>query len=637
VNRLAGLWLVVVCALALPAWAQGGVEIETQLSSREVEVGEAFQVIVTVFTATGEMPGAPRLKLPPGLAAQGPNISQQQQVSISGGSVQQRVGISASWAVTASRPGNYTVGPPSVQVGGRQASGRTAMVRVVSRGQGRRRDPFGSPFDPFDRFDPFGGMGRVPGFPRLPPIPGWDQPDQGRNLLPPAPDPYRVDQAPDRTAFLRAVVEPRQAVIGQPLVYRILAYGRMGPFKEGMLKEGARPDFLMQPIVATSEEQPLYGLSIGGDEWIAKKIRELVLFPLRTGRLTIAPSQMAFAGQGYIQAQKLLERESPAVEVVVTEPPVAGRPSGYQLGDVGKFELGATVEPRECRRGESVSVVVKLTGSGNFPLRLRLPQQHGVEWLEPTISDELIPANASITGTRRFAYVVRVDREGRFDLGEVRLPYWDPERRGYGMAATALGFLEARPPDPGRKPDDTAASDPLKNLIEPRRQLGAPPIRATTWGDSPWFWSLLGAGPLGVVLVRGGIWGGRWLGLYWRGRRRSSQCLASQAIRDARRAALAGDVGAAASALERALYLALEGTTGLRARALLRPELAASLGTAGLRTELVDTVCALLDECDGLRFTGSEGGAIMDLVGRTEQAVTALGRARSGSSARGDS
>jgi hypothetical protein len=265
-----------------------------------------------------------------------------------------------------------------------------------------------------------------------------------------------------------------------------------------------------------------------------------------------------------------------------------------------------------------------------------LPQQHGVEWLEPTVSDELIPANATITGTRRFTYVVRVDREGRFDLGEVRLPYWDPERRAYGMAATALGFLEAHPPDPSRKPGDTVASDPLKNLVEPRQHLGAPPIRLTTWGDSLWFWSLLGAGPAGVVLVRGGIRGGRWLGLYWRARRRSSQYLASQAIRDARRAALAGDACAAASALERALYLALEGATGLRARALLRPELAACLGKAGLRADLVDAVCAVLDACDGLRFTGSEGGAIMDLVGRTEQAVTALGRVRSGSSARGD-
>jgi hypothetical protein len=607
--------------------------METQLSSREVEVGEPFQVIVTAFATTGETPSAPRLKLPPGLGAQGPSISQQQQVSISGGNVQQRVGISASWVVTASRPGNYTIGPPSVQVGGRLATGRAATVRVVARGQGRQRGPSGSPFDPFDRLDPFGGLGRFPAFPRLPAIPGWDEPMQAPTV-PPAPEAYRTDHAPDQTAFVRAVVEPTQAVVGQPLLYRVLAYGRMGPFNENGSKEGSRPDFLMQPIVANSEEQPLYGLSVGGEEWTVKKIRELVLFPLRTGRLAIGPLKMVFAGPRYVQQQKLVERESNAVEVVVTEPPVSGRPAGFQLGDVGKFELGATVEPRECRRGESVSVVVKLTGSGNFPLRLRLPQQHGVEWLEPTVSDELVPANATIAGTRRFTYVVRVDREGRFDLGEIRLPYWDPNRRAYGMAGTALGFVEARPPEPGKRHDDAVASDPLKNLLEPRKHLGAGPTRRATAGDSPWFWSLLGAGPLGIVLLRGGVRGGRWLSLYWRTRRRSSQYLASQAIRAARRAALGGDAGAAASALERALYLALEGATGLRARALLRSELRASLGTAGLSAELVATVCVVLDECDGLRFTGSNGGAIVDLVERTEQTVAALGRARPGTGAR---
>jgi hypothetical protein len=629
VRRLAALLLLVLCALSLPARAQGGVEVTTQVSAQQVEVGEPFQVMLNAFSATGELPSAPRLKVPPGLSAQGPSISQQQQVTVTGGAIQQRIGISASWVVVASRPGRFNLGPPSVHVGSRQAVGRLVVVEVVARGQGRRRNPFGSPFDPFDRFDPFGGLGPFPAMPRLPPIPGWDQQEPGRLSLPAAPEAFRVDHAPDRTAFLRVVVEPKQAVIGQPLLYGVYAYGRQGPFKEGMLKEGSRPDFLMQPIIATSEEQQLYGLSIGGEEWATRKIRELVLFPLRTGRLTIGPTKMAFAGQGYIVEKKtLLERESPALEVVVSEPPVAGRPSGYQLGDVGKFELSATVEPRECRRGESVSVVVKLSGSGNFPLRLRLPQQRGVEWLEPTVSDELVPANATISGTRHFTYVVRVDREGRFDLGEIRLPFWDPDRQAYATARNALGFLVARPPDPGKRPDEAVAPDPLKNLVEVRKRLGAIPIRAATTGDNPWFWSLLGAGPLGVVLLRGGVRGGRWLGRFWRTRRRSSQYLAAEALGEARRASLAGDPGRAASALERALYLGVEGATGLRARALLRPELGARLSQAGLATDLCETVCSLLDECDALRFTGSSGEAVADLVARGERTLAALGRVR---------
>ena len=43
-------------------------------------------------------------------------------------------------------------------------------------------------------------------------------------------------------------------------------------------------------------------------------------------------------------------------------------------------------------------------------------------------------AAALAGGTRTFSYVVRVHKPGSIDLGEVRLPYYDPDRKTYEIA-----------------------------------------------------------------------------------------------------------------------------------------------------------------------------------------------------------
>jgi hypothetical protein len=335
------------------------------------------------------------------------------------------------------------------------------------------------------------------------------------------------------------------------------------------------------------------------------------------------------------RGQKQLERQTSPVDVVVTEPPTAGRPSGYQLGDVGRFTLHATVEPRQCRRGEAISVVAKLEGSGNFPLRLRLPQQRGVEWLEPTTLDALEPKGSSLVGSRRFTYVARLEQSGKIELGTLRLPYWDLERHSYAVAKAELGAVEVAPARPGDSPDPAGPTDPLKEVLVPRVRLGAPAVRVGSWGDLPWFWGALAAGPASVLLLRGGLKGGRALVARWRARKKSLEHRVSVALADAKRADAAQDLAGAANALERALYLAIENATGLRARGLLRGELEARLEAEGLPRALGQALHGLLQDCDALRYTGSRGEAGSDWVERAEKAVAELSRFTRGRSSRG--
>ncbi|MFO0570061.1 MAG: BatD family protein [Polyangiaceae bacterium] len=619
--RALRIWLFAVAALAflcLPgrARAQTPVSLKTQVSSREVEVSEPFTFTLTALTDKGSsLPQNPSLSVPNGISVRGPSVAMQQQVTLQGGSFQQKFGISATWTLEAQRPGRYRIGPASVSVGNQRASGDVIEIQVSP--PGTRPRPRGS-----DPFDPFGF-----GIPNLPGFPLGDDGD-AKEDLPPFPEELRLPQAEEPIAFLRAVVTPARAVVGQQVTLKIFAYGARGPFRETNTSEPSREAFLAHVIVENSYSETTHRVPIGGETWHAKKVREVALFPIRTGKLVIGPMRMGFEGRGYPSTgpHRGLVRQSVPLTVEVVEPPEQRRPPGYRVGDVGRFALSANVEPREISAGDAVSVVAKLEGTGNLPLDLKTPQKTGVTWLEPTSVDEIEPRGSSIGGYRKLTYVVRIDTPGEVDLGELSLPYWDPERESYDVAKVPLGNVKVRP-SAGPAPNTDAKDDPLAGVLAPRKTLGPVPARSAFLGDRLAYWIALFAAPLGVV----GIGTGRRLGQRvfrrWNERRASQDTLAKTALSRAKEALQQGAHAEAASQSERAVLAMLEAKLGIRARALLKRELSARLESEGLDAKLAERVGELLERCDDARFTGStdaEGASA--LVAEAVSLVRALGQ-----------
>jgi hypothetical protein len=615
VKRLLLVVASLLLAVSFGANASAEVTLQTRVSTKRPEVGESFSVQLTALGDAGEQPSSPALVAPAGFSMHGPSTASQQQVSIAGGRISHRHGITATWTLTPTRPGHFTIGPPTVMIGGRRMQGDRISVEVVPAGQGQRTPGF-DPLDPFA----LPGLPRMPRLPQMPPLFGTDDP---ADSLPPYPPELQIERAPDGYAFLRAVATPNRVVVGQQVSLKIYAYGRQGPFREASTSEPSRPDFIAHTIVENSYGERNYRVPIEGNVWIAQKVRELALFPIRSGTLVIGPMKMAFEGRGYPSAGgKGLPRESAPIEIAVTEPPLAGRPPGYRIGDVGQYSLTASVEPRELMAGEAVSVVATLEGTGNVPFKLRVPQQHGVDWLDPTIVDDVEVRGSTVSGTRKLGYIVRVQRAGKLELGELSLPFWDPERDAYRVARAQLGTVDVQPnPDQSYDPDK-AIGDRLQGIVTPRKSLGAASAPRRPWSDSIWYWLLLALGPLGVALTGGGIRAARRLHERALKARGSAGSIASRELAGARRA---GDLRDVASHVERALVAAIEASTGLRARGILRAELADALAERGVASEAADEIRALLDVCDDIRFTRQAGHAAeRDLPTRAEAAIKAL-------------
>jgi hypothetical protein len=608
--------LALACVvIAVEARAQ--VQLETRISSRRVEVGEAFRLELSA--AGGNTPSNPRLPVPAGIEARGPSMGTQTQVSITNGRMQQTTRITASWTLQADRPGTYRIGPPSLEVDGRVERGQAVTVEVLPAGSGpRRRAPFGSfPFDLFDLPDPLGGRP----FPGLGGDPSAEEP-------PDHPPEYAVDRAPDPLAFVVTKAAPQRVVLGEAVRVDIYAYGGRGDYQLQPSTEPSREGFLAYD--AKENSRP-YRVPVDGTSFIAKRVNAFVLFPLRTGTLKIGSASFEFSGSGYGHSTpgSGLKRDSAPVNVIVTEPPLAGRPPGYRLGDVGRYQLSANVQPRTINEGAGVSVMVKLEGTGNVPASLQVPGQKGVEWLEPSTTEHLEASEGKVQGYRTFSYVVKFDQPGEIDLGELSLPYYDPAKRGYDVARVALGKVTVKPDLAARAAKAAApeASDALRNLLPPQRALGPAPAQSSFLADRPGFWAALALGPLLVLVAGAAARSGRRL---LEQRRQRRDLPEERATRELSRAehAIKTDPSLAAACAERAVVLAIESATGLRARGVLRNDLPAELGARGVRAELSGEIVSLLDRCESVRFSSASAETASDAVAAAAPIVLAFKRGK---------
>ena len=590
--------LVTSVVVARPAHA--AVELETQIGARQIEVGDTTQLQLTALASEDESLQNPRLPPVAGLQIEGPSMGSRTQVSINNGRMVQQRGVSATWSIRGLKVGTYHFAA-SIDANGQRHQGNTATLEVVPRGAvPRGRTP--QAFDPFRFFDPFGA-----GSPFPQGLLGPNGFDQQPEEAAPVPEEYRVERATDPLAFLRATVTPKHPVVGEQVTVKLYTYGARGPYNVTNLVDFTHADFLDYSSKDDGDTNDFVKVPIGDTLYLARKVREIQLFPLHSGRLPIGPASLTFIGGRY-RANAPITRSTPPLVLDVTEPPLDGRPSGYRVGDVGNLELSVAVDPRKVTAGDSVGVVAKLEGTGSIPNTLRVPEQRGVEWLDPTHVDQVGAENGVVRGFRAFNYVVKLKEPGDIDLGELKVSFWDPKRRAYGTAAAALGKVTVLPnqtPKPAASAPGRATAEPL--ALEPRRKLGtftAPPPPFT---DGWRFWALLFGGPVAVGLSGLGVELGSRIKRHRSRALSSPERLAQEALRAAESAARGSEIAKTAAAAERALFLAIEAGTGLRARAFLKDELKAELAAAGVEAATIESSLRLLDACESARFTGKTG------------------------------
>lgn len=620
--------LLAACAIALvapcrDARAQGSSpSLQVEVSSRRVEAGEPFTVRMKVDVERGgPSPTDPQLRgLPREIKAGTPSIGTETSVQIINGQMTAKASVSVTWELVADKPGRYTIPSPSVAIGGSRLQGKAFTIDVVpSSGRPRGGQSGGG------SLLPGGPMGGFPfGFGRRRSLP--DVLDGMEDSEAMDASELAMDRAPDQQVFLRAVADKTTAVVGEQVTVSFYCYRRV-EIRPVADRKPALADFLRVPLVQepnTSETRAV----AGGKRYLVSLVDRVALFPLRSGELHTGALTWVFDGGR--------ERASNDVVLRVTEPPAAGRPPGYTIGDVGRFSIQASVQPRRIEQGGSLSVTLKVAGQGNPPQALKVPARTGVEWLDPEKREQIEPQGTTVQGWRSFGYVVRVGESGTVDLGKVELPTWDPSTNRYHVASVALGTVEVTPTTPSasapaaRAAEAEAKADPFASLPKARASLSAyaPPSGPKLEGAR--LWAMLALPPLGVGLWMAGAAGASALAARRSTKKSAPTTKASEALADAERAEKAGDAKALAAAVERAVHHAIEGATGLKSRGVLLDALAKELASRGVEDELAARATDALRACETVRFDPAATAASLAELAAAARTVTRdLGRVRS--------
>jgi len=614
-SRFVSAFLTIVAITATSRVSLAEPQLKTRISTTRPEVGEPFTIQLTALVSPGEpIPNDPVLKPPKGASiVGGPNVGQS-MVVINGVA---QVGIDATWQLVANAPAKVKIPAPTVLWAGRRIAGQSVDVDVV-RASGKQRrstNPFLLPGGPgFGGFGfPFGGLDR----------------DELEESLPTVDSSLELRTAPDPYVFVHAKADKTNVVVGEQVTVSFYIYQRINLSMEDR-HDPPVADFLRYSLVTNPGIEPNQRAKAGGQVYDVKLADRIALFPVRTGDLHVGPLQFAFTARAI--GRRAL-RESEDLVIRVTEPPRVGRPAGYVLGDVGRFSLTATVEPRRIPFGGTLAVTARVSGNGNFPQSLTVPERTGVEWLDPEKREAIGAEGSIIAGNRTFGYVVRVKETGNVNLGKIDLPHWDPSSRKYQVASVDLGSVEVLPEKPGPLSSVATASsaeaiiaekgpaDPFINIAGPRTTLGTYQTAPAPVFDGPSLYLAIGAPPMAYALFSVGLAGARRIRLRRATGAVSPERLANTALDDAARARKSGDTKSVCAAIERALHHALKAATDLETRGILLDELADELENAGLSEDLATQTKAFFDEISALRYDPDASDASIEELLRRGQTL----------------
>ncbi|MBN1541951.1 protein BatD [candidate division KSB1 bacterium] len=261
----------------------------------------------------------------------------------------------------------------------------------------------------------------------------------------------RDEQDLSEMLFVRTLVNKTRVYQNEPVLvtYRIYTQVNVTGYALTQLPETA--GFWVEEIdaqAATREE--VYQ----GKRYTVADIKKLAVFPASSGSKTIGPMGLScdvrlpsqrrsrdifdsFFDDPFFRRTVKQTLYSPAVTIEVLPLPDADKPAGFS-GAVGRYTLDASVDRREVKANEAISLTVKLAGQGNIKT-LPVPNlqlSSDFEQYEPKISQKVQADAEGVRGSKTFEYVLIPRFPGEQKIKSIEFVYFDLVQKRYRTLKT---------------------------------------------------------------------------------------------------------------------------------------------------------------------------------------------------------
>jgi hypothetical protein len=410
-------------------------KISVSVNPDPLIAGEPFQLEISIETqGTSE----PDIRLPRfgGLHVLRQFESHPSSFSFSfgfgGGATQfQKSQSNYTFVLMADKPGTYTIDPIFVTVDNQKFKGNTYKLQVLKGSS----SPSGS------------GSGNVPG--GIPGgIPGGlsqlladpnqidddsvvENPPNGSGIVIDSLDGAKID--PD--FFVQTAVSKKEVYVGEMLTMTIYLYMARNISNYDILREPGTEGFWGENLIpSTRRNLDTEAVTVQGRAYDRAVLRQLALFPIKPGTLTISPTSVEVGiNQGFFARPKVLKRSSLPVPIKVLDLPADGQPLDFNPANVGKYTFSATIDTLAVKVGEPVTLTMTVNGEGNLRNLVlpKVPEIDGLKVYEPENETDISPKGLSIIGTTVSRVLMIPNKPGKFVIPEIKWSYFDPDAAQY--------------------------------------------------------------------------------------------------------------------------------------------------------------------------------------------------------------
>ena len=285
-------------------------------------------------------------------------------------------------------------------------------------------------------------------------------------------DPNDTQITADENLYLVAEVSKDNIYVNEPttVVYK-LYFANIGISNFRDLGKPKYNDFWSQNIEIKQlvAEEGLFK----GQNYRYVVLKKVVLYPQKAGKLKLEPLSLDIDVQlpsnrrdmfGRMLLTETSKRVSAGSKTITVKPlPEAGKPDNFS-GAVGNFDFKVTPSKNNLKNGESLDLVVSVTGKGNLKL-FSLPKPevpNALEMYDAVHSEDISTPLSGMAGKSSDSYTIVPQYKGNYPVKPMQFSYFDLGSRTYKTITSPeimINVLE------GPTPIDSTANDGNKNKI----------------------------------------------------------------------------------------------------------------------------------------------------------------------------
>ena len=592
-------WYIILLLLMLGYHVHVDAQHISVSAPSHVAAGENFRVAYTINTSDVEefrMGG-----VQDGLEViAGPYTSSQSSYQMINGHTSSSSSVTITYTLYAAKNGSFTIGASHAVVGGKRLSSRPVKIQVSGHAQ------------------------RTNGAPNMHGQDSYDQPHMRS----------AGSAISGSDLFIKVSASKKRVHEQEPILLTYKVYTQVDLTQ----LEGKMPDLkgFHTQEVPLPQQKTFHTETVNGRPYKCVTWSQYVMYPQMTGRLEIPsitfkgivvqqnrnvdPMEAFFnGGSGYVEVKK--DIKAPGITLQVD--PLPQRPANFS-GGVGKFNISASLDKKEVKAGEPITLRVVVGGIGNLKL-LKQPVVNfpkDFDKYDAKVTDKTRLTANGVEGNMVYDFLAVPRNQGSYTIPSVELTYYDTAKNAYKTIKTQPFKVEVEKGDgTSAESEDFASQDKDIHTIKlgKAEQHKADEMFFGSFGY--WISLLIPLIAFVVLLI---VFRRRAIENADIVKKRSNRAgkIATKRLRLANKLMLQGKQGEFYDEVMRALWGYMSYKLNMPAEKLNRDNIRETLGRHFVDDATIEKFTTALDECEFERYAPGDAAGNMN---RTfESAMTAI-------------